>query len=46
MAAYYVEILRLLEGKVPVKSYFWYPGPDSNVKKNRCPDVNRKNGSI
>lgn len=45
MAVCYIEILRLTEGKVQgkvqVKSYIWYPGPDSNVK-NRCPDINGK----
>lgn len=39
MAEYYVEHLRLVEGKEQVKSYIWYPGPNSNVE-NKCPDVN------
>lgn len=38
MAEYYVEHLRLVEGKEQVKSYIWYPGPNSNVE-NKCPDV-------
>lgn len=37
MAVYYVDILRLVEGKVRIKSCIWYLGPDSNVK-NRYPD--------
>lgn len=37
MAVYYVEILRLVEGNVRIKSCIWCLGPDSNVK-NRCAD--------